>query len=519
MPEDAEVGSSDSTSSGEESGALLDNVPRSAGARAEHLPAAIAAAEDHWDAALVPESRRKDKQDRATVEQVLDPRTRRVLSKLLRNGVLSALHGCVATGKEANVYHARAPAPDGGDGRHVAVKIFKTSILAFKDRAKYVVGERRFQGGYAKPRNPRKMVKLWAEKEFRNLMRLRDVGIACPQALLLRDHVLVMSFCGDTDGRPAPRLCELGRARADRFSAADEWSALYTGVAAAMRRLYQRARLVHGDLSEYNLLYWQQQVYFIDVSQSMERDHPYALDFLRRDCHNVSAFFRAQVARFGGGSEALERVLTARRLFEYVVAAAESSEESEAALLAAALRQQRQALQSGGAALLETADDEVVFEAAYIPRRLDELDEEDVERVYYDGMLRPASAFQEEHGDREEVGQDAEESVATTDASGTDGEVASSAASDTEGADADAASAAAHADERARRKLHQKQVKAEQRERRQHKIPKKVKRRAQKRARARRRPNTGDDGGTGHRASRPARCGFRLPGDMSMTRE
>eukprot|EP00166_Cyanidium_caldarium_P002463 ctg_2401.g670 len=359
------------------------------------------------------------------------------------------------------------------------------------------------------------MVKLWAEKEFRNLMRLRDVGIACPQALLLRDHVLLMSFCGDTDGRPAPRLCELGRARADPFSTADEWSALYTEVAAAMRRLYQRARLVHGDLSEYNLLYWQQKVYFIDVSQSMERDHPYALDFLRRDCHNVSAFFRAQVERSGGGSEALERVLTARRLFEYVVAAVEGSEESEAALLATALRQQREALQSGGAALLETADDEVVFEAAYIPRRLDELDEEDVERVYYDGMLRPANAFEEQRGGREEAGRDSEESVATTDASDTDGETESSAANDTEGADA--ASAAAHVDERARRKLHQKQVKAEQRERRQHKIPKKVKRRAQKRARARRRPSSGGDGGTAHRAPQPARCGFRLPGDMSVT--
>jgi RIO1 family len=46
-------------------------------------------------------------------------------------------------------------------------------------------------------------------------------------------------------------------------------------------------RLVHGDLSEYNLLYHQGKLYVIDVSQSMEQDHPHALDFLRMDCRSV----------------------------------------------------------------------------------------------------------------------------------------------------------------------------------------------------------------------------------------
>lgn len=45
-------------------------------------------------------SRVKEKADRATVEQVLDPRTRMVLFKMLNRGVFSEINGCLSTGKE-----------------------------------------------------------------------------------------------------------------------------------------------------------------------------------------------------------------------------------------------------------------------------------------------------------------------------------------------------------------------------------------------------------------------------------
>lgn len=107
----------------------------------------------------------KDKADRATVEQVLDPRTRMILFKMLTRGIISEINGCISTGKEANVYHASTI-----NGESRAIKIYKTSILVFKDRDKYVSGEFRFRRGYCKG-NPRKMVKTWAEKEMRNLIR------------------------------------------------------------------------------------------------------------------------------------------------------------------------------------------------------------------------------------------------------------------------------------------------------------------------------------------------------------
>ena len=81
----------------------------------------------------------KDKQDRATAEQVMDPRTRMILFKLMNRGFITQINGCISTGKEANVYHA-----SGKDGTQLALKIYKTSILVFKDRDKYVTGEFRY---------------------------------------------------------------------------------------------------------------------------------------------------------------------------------------------------------------------------------------------------------------------------------------------------------------------------------------------------------------------------------------
>ncbi|KAL2927132.1 Serine/threonine-protein kinase RIO1 [Bienertia sinuspersici] len=93
-----------------------------------------------------------------------------------------------ATVEQANVYYATK-----SDGQELAIKVYKTSVLVFKDRDRYVQGDYRFRYGYCK-HNPRKMVKTWAEKEMRNLMRLKAAGLRCPTPILLRLHVLVMEF-------------------------------------------------------------------------------------------------------------------------------------------------------------------------------------------------------------------------------------------------------------------------------------------------------------------------------------
>ena len=219
----------------------------------------------------------RDKSERATTESVMDPRTRIILFKLVNAGWVSSINGCISTGKEANVYHAL------GKDKDFAIKVYKTSILVFKDRDKYVSGEHRFRRGYCKS-NPRKMVRTWAEKECRNLKRMHAAGIPCPEVEILRQHVLVMSFIGK-DGWPAPRL-------KDANISVDTARGLYVDLIKMMRVMFHTCHLVHADLSEFNILYMSGKLYIIDVSQSVEHEHPHALNFLRKDVINVTDWFR-----------------------------------------------------------------------------------------------------------------------------------------------------------------------------------------------------------------------------------
>lgn len=300
-------------------------------------------------------TKRNEKADRATVEQAIDPRTRRILSKMLNGRIFDDINGCISTGKEANVYHATKL-----DGEEFAVKIYKTSILVFKDRDRYVQGDYRFRHGYCK-HNPRKMVKTWAEKEMRNLMRLKKEGIRCPKTIQLRSHVLVMEFIGK-EGWAAPRL-------KDAALSEDKLREMYVEVIMAMRTLYQKCKLVHGDLSEYNILYFEGHLHIIDVSQSVDLDHPHALDFLREDCLHVSDFFR----RHGVG------VMTIRELFDFIVDTSIADENVDNYLDEV----QQRIVARGSVMTEEDRIAEVVFVQSYIPRTLEDVRnaEEDVRRI------------------------------------------------------------------------------------------------------------------------------------------
>jgi len=296
----------------------------------------------------------KGREERATTEQVLDPRTRLVLFKLLSNDVFESIDGCLSTGKEANVYFARRGASLEDDpsqrGKHLAVKVFKTSILVFRDRSAYIDGEHRFRRGYSRGKNPRKMVKLWAEKELRNYRRLAAGGVPAPTARFVKGNVLVTDFLGSPDGWPAPRLKDVALTTEQRQEA-------YWQTCRAMRAMFARCRLVHADLSEFNLLWHDDHVVVIDVSQSVEHDHPRALDFLRNDCKNVHDFFTA-----------VDPMPTSD-LFDFVTSLDEpfATDDDLDAALSRRLHSRRH--RTG----LEQDPDEAVFMGTFLPRSLHEL--------------------------------------------------------------------------------------------------------------------------------------------------
>lgn len=226
---------------------------------------------------------------RRTEEQVLDNRTKIILFKLLKQKIISEIDGCISTGKEANIYigHKGSGSPEDWP-EEFAVKIFKTCILKFKDRARYVTGEYRFRHS-STSKNSRKSVILWAEKEFRNLHRYYREGIPSPKPLLVKGNILLMELITQ-NSVPAPILKQ-----AD--VSFEDLEKFYTQICYGMRRVYHKCLLVHSDLSEYNLLVRDHNIVFIDVGQAVETDNSNSNVFLRNDIVVITKFFKERGIR------------------------------------------------------------------------------------------------------------------------------------------------------------------------------------------------------------------------------
>ena len=132
-------------------------------------------------------------------------------------------------------------------------------------------------------RQKKRLIFAWTKKEFSNLVRAREAGIAVPEPLVWDRNILIMSFLGEGE-IPYPQL---------RNVELEDPGETYASIISTIDTLYKKAELVHADLSEFNILYGDQP-YLIDMGQSVTRDHPRALPFLMRDIRNINRFFRSR---------------------------------------------------------------------------------------------------------------------------------------------------------------------------------------------------------------------------------
>jgi RIO kinase 1 len=212
--------------------------------------------------------------ERATVEEVFDQSTRMVLFHFLNDGTLYEVHGVVSAGKEARVYWGKNK-----EGKELAVKIYLTSSAEFlKGMRKYIDGDRRFK---SVKHNTRSLIFTWAQKEFRNLQQATTAKVRVPKPIAVKNNVLLMEFIGK-NGVSAPSMKEQPPGDPEK---------IYRVVLTYMERLYRKAELVHGDLSEYNMMVWKGCPVIFDMSQSVPTSHPLAEYLLRRDLANVNRFF------------------------------------------------------------------------------------------------------------------------------------------------------------------------------------------------------------------------------------
>ena len=212
---------------------------------------------------------------------IFDEKTMISLSKFFNLGIIEKLDSPIARGKEADLYLADPGNSEKVKGlKKVVMKFFRIETSSFFKMEDYIIGDPRFQKKTTR-KSKHGIVMVWCKKEFDNLKVAERAGVSAPIPLLANGSILAMSYIGDENG-PAPRLKE---------AVLDSPAEILKRVLSDMKKLRER-RLVHADVSEYNILIHEGKPYMIDFGQAVSTEHPKADDFLRRDVRNILDYFR-----------------------------------------------------------------------------------------------------------------------------------------------------------------------------------------------------------------------------------
>ena len=212
--------------------------------------------------------------DRKTQDEVFDKYTLSTIEKLISDKIIDILDFPISTGKEGNVFRAITPKK-----KFVAVKIYRTSNLTFKHISEYIIGDPRFKSFH---KSNKDIVHIWTKKEFKNLEKLKKIGVKAPKPIVFADNVLVMQYIGDSR-HAAPMLKDV---------IVENPQEIFDAIINNISLMYKKGRLVHSDLSAFNILYYRKKPYIIDLGQGVLLEHPRSLEFLKRDIDNIVRYFK-----------------------------------------------------------------------------------------------------------------------------------------------------------------------------------------------------------------------------------
>lgn len=226
------------------------------------------------------------------------------VSTFYRNNVITDVTHRVKGGKEANVYCCTAH-PAAGVER-IAAKLYRPRMLrTLKNDSLYKTGRqlRNEEGQPLKGRREKlalvQKTKFgrhldmvwWINNEFSVQKTLYEAGAAVPRPIGHSGNAILMDYIGD-ERLPAPTLSDVSLDR-------DEAGALFQVVLDNIRLMLAH-HLVHGDLSAFNILYWNNELTIIDFPQVVNaRINPNARMLLERDVKRVCDYF----ARYKVSSE------------------------------------------------------------------------------------------------------------------------------------------------------------------------------------------------------------------------
>ncbi len=227
---------------------------------------------------------------------IFDTRTMVYLGKFFNSGIVQRLEFPIARGKEADLYLADAGGSKAVSGSaYVVLKFFRVETSSFKNMIDYIVGDERF----SRIRNSKYfIVNTWCKKEYGNLKIAEAAGVMVPKPYMANGSILAMEFIGSSEGRAAPML---------KDTRVSNPNGMFDLIIGYVKSLY-KFRLVHADLSEYNILVNEDKPYLIDFGQAVTIKHPNAQEFLERDIGNIARYFNKQYSLGIEEKEIFEKV-------------------------------------------------------------------------------------------------------------------------------------------------------------------------------------------------------------------
>ncbi len=201
----------------------------------------------------------------------------------------------VKSGKEATVYCCTADPKTGL--AYAAAKIYRPRMFrSLKNDVIYRDGRtprdldgnvarngRRQRDAFRSERGRAAQVSSWIDFEFQTHTLLFNAGADVPKPLAHVGNAVLMEYIG-VEGEPAPLLCDIKLER-------EEAQALFACVLHNIELCLAHNR-IHGDLSEYNILYWQGRVLLIDFAQAVDpRQNTDVFPLLARDIARVCRYF------------------------------------------------------------------------------------------------------------------------------------------------------------------------------------------------------------------------------------
>lgn len=190
------------------------------------------------------------------------------LNALAKANLLSSLGKSLGVGKEADIYDGITDY-----GERVAVKFHRLGRTSFRETKKkrgYVAKKGHVPWHYQS--------RLAAEKEFQVMKTVFEANVSVPKPIQQNRHVIVMSFI---DGHNLVDVDTL-----------DEPKNFFKDIILEIRKSYS-ADIIHGDLSEYNVVVQQDgKILLIDWPQAVTKNHPNANALLERDIKNIIHYFK-----------------------------------------------------------------------------------------------------------------------------------------------------------------------------------------------------------------------------------